>query len=80
MALQAGELAVRRATGLTGFYDLRFAGRACDAGRFRAEASGETYEVRVRAGLAAENAFLTCTAPERRRARHFVTGEPQLVS
>jgi hypothetical protein len=72
MRVQAAEYAVRRAAGLTGFHDVRFAGRDGDRVRMRAEATGELHEVEVEHELAPDATFLTCKADRSRRASHFV--------
>ncbi|MBD0329507.1 MAG: hypothetical protein ICV64_05325 [Thermoleophilia bacterium] len=80
MRLQAAEIAVRRATGLTGLDDLRFAGREGNRVRFRAEVAGDVYEVETAEDVAGEEAFLTCRGRRPRRARQFLAGPPALVS
>lgn len=82
--VQAAELEVRRRTGLTGLTDLRVLGRN-RTGRGRwlvellAEVSGARYEVEVSVELAEEE-YLTCHAPEPRRARRFVVRSCRVVS
>ncbi len=79
MRVQAAEQAVRRATGLTGFYDLRFAGRDGDRVRLLAEAAGELHEAEVVEEVAPDEAFLTCKAERPRRARRFVARASTIV-
>lgn len=83
-AVQAAELEVRRRTGLTGLTDLRVLRRSQAAGgrslvELLAEVAGDRYEVEVAVELA-EEAYLTCHAPEPRRARRFVVRSCRLVS
>jgi hypothetical protein len=80
MRVQAAEIAVRRATGLTGLYDLRFAGREDGRVRLRAEVAGDVHEVDVVEERAGDEAFLTCKADRPRRARHFVARDVRVVS
>jgi hypothetical protein len=74
---QAAELAVRRESGLDGFFDLRVAAvtRANEHDGWQvdivAELAGVAYEVDVRVERG-EQTFLTCHAGVRRRPRHFV--------
>jgi len=82
--VQAAEAAVRRATGLTGFYDLRLVVQrrtAPDAWTVRllAEVAGDVHEVEVEARLGDE-VYLTCRAATRRRARRFVALSHRIVS
>jgi hypothetical protein len=79
MRVQAAEIAARHATGLTGFYDLRFAGRANGRVRMLADVAGDVHEVVV-AEEVAEEAFLTCKAERPRRARRFVAQGLRVVS
>lgn len=74
--VQAAEAAVRLATGLDGFWDLRFLGVARlgpDAWRVRlsGEVSGAVHEVEV-AREDGEPAYLTCGAEHEAPARRFV--------
>ena len=80
MDVQAAELAVRRATGLTGFYDLRFAGREGGRVRLLAEVSGDLHEVEVVERRSETDALLTCKAERPRRTRHFVARSQRVVS
>jgi hypothetical protein len=82
--VQAAESHVRRATGLVGFHDLRLLGRhqtAADSWtvQLRAEVAGDVYEVAV--GVEpGEEAYLTCRAGARRRARSFVARSHRTLS
>jgi hypothetical protein len=80
MRVQAAEIAVRRATGLSGFHDLRFAGRANGRVRMLAEVAGDVHEVEVSEEIAREESFLTCKAARPRRARRFLARELRVVS
>jgi hypothetical protein len=80
MSVQAAEIAVRRATGLTGLYDLRFAGRENGRVRMRAEVAGDVHEVEVHEEVDAEAVFLTCKAERARRPRRFVARALRLVA
>jgi hypothetical protein len=79
MRVQAAEIALRRTTGLRGFYDLRFAGRENGRVRMRAEVAGDVHEVEVAEEVDADAAFLTCKAERPRRARRFVGRASRLV-
>jgi hypothetical protein len=75
-AVQAAEGHVRRATGLAGIRDLRLIAARRDGGErvtveLLADAAETLHEVEVGAELG-EPAFLTCKAPEAKRARRFV--------
>jgi hypothetical protein len=80
--VQAAELEVRHRTGLRGFNDLRFAGRARDGDtwriRFLAEVSGEEHEVEVEAREWGEETYLTCRAAVAKRPLRFFAREPAL--
>jgi hypothetical protein len=80
--IQAAELEVRHRTGLRGFSDLRFAGRARDGDtwriRFLAEVSGEEHEVEVEAREWGEDTYLTCRAGVAKRPLRFFAREPAL--
>jgi hypothetical protein len=80
MRVQAAELAVRRATGLTGFYDVSFAGRDDARVRFRAEVAGDVHEVEVDEEVGDHEALLTCRAERPRPVRRFVAREPVTVA
>jgi hypothetical protein len=74
--VQAAELRVREETGLTGFHDVRLAGRrrlAADAWSIDivAEVAGDHYRVEVRRELG-EETYLTCKAQVPHRARRYV--------
>lgn len=83
-AVQAAELEVRRATGLSGFYDLRLVSRrrrAQDAWtvRLETEVAGEVHELEVEASWGDET-YLTCRADGPRRPRRFVVRSHRIVS
>ncbi len=80
MPVQAAEIAVRRETGLTGFYDLRLVGREGDHIRLLADVAGDVHEVEVDTEIAEEETYLTCKADEPRRARRFVARSHRVVS
>jgi hypothetical protein len=74
---QAAERRVREETGLRGIADVRLDGATEVAAgtwslRFREEPGSATHEVVVEEQIAAEPAFLTCSAAELRRAPSFV--------
>jgi hypothetical protein len=73
--VQAAELAVRRELGLTGFWDLRLAGtrRTPDGWEVDLVAEVSGTPIRVDVGLElGEPEYLTCSAAEPKRARHWV--------
>jgi hypothetical protein len=81
--VQAAERAVRERAGLTGFHDLRLQSLErvdADTRRVRmlAELSGDVHEVEVGIELGPEE-YLTCRAPEPKRARQFVARSHRIV-
>ncbi|HET7855378.1 MAG TPA: sucrase ferredoxin [Gaiellaceae bacterium] len=72
-AVQAAEVEVRRATGLTGIGDLAFLSAQRDGDRWNVtfRAGGEEHEVEVEPELG-DFTYLTCTSPAVQRPRHFV--------
>jgi hypothetical protein len=75
--VQAADIHVRRATGLTGFDDLRLVGsRRTAPGEWTvellAEVAGQLHTVEVASELSQEATFLTCRAQTPKRAKHFV--------
>lgn len=80
--VQAAELAVRHATGLSGFYDLRLVGRrrVRDAWivRFETEVAGELHEIEVGASWGDEE-YLTCRADQPKRPRQFVARSHRII-
>jgi hypothetical protein len=81
--VQAGEQGIREAKGLLGIDDLAFV--ACtredeDAWRVRFRGpDGTVFEVDVAAELADEPVYLTCSAPEPTRPRHFTAASVRRV-
>ncbi len=81
--VQAAELAVRRATGLVGFHDVRLLGLRRGAEetwtvRFLAEVAGVVHEVEVAADPAPP-AYLTCRAERQHRARRWLVREHRVA-
>jgi hypothetical protein len=73
--VQAAELAVRRELGLTGFWDLRLAGRRRQDGGWEVDLVADVSGIRCRVDVALEvrdEEFLTCTASAPKRARRWV--------